>query len=385
MSLSDLLHGTVGLEIRAAWPEAVLNACMEHGIVLRRVVRRDACTFQVEIDEHDLKGARELVQTQQGETEILAVRGGKHARKWFQRRAILFFSLLTVVLFLIWSNLHIWEIDVYGCEDLTRGQVLRALEESGVSVGCYWPRLSVESVRSHMLLRMPDLAWMTVNVSGSHATVWVVERLQKPTIYDADDAADVVASVSGILRELTVLNGHPLVSRGNAVEKGDTLVTGAMDSLSHPTRYVRAEARAMADTWYEWTAMEPPGKKHNAAKKYIPGTVALQFGKKRVNLFGRSRKELDGYDKIVHEYTVGVNGLFRFPVSLIREEFRSDMPLAAEPVSTGERLRNLLAEQIDGEILQSRVSVLEKDGFCYTTLRAHCLENIAQTAEIDQP
>ena len=63
----------------------------------------------------------------------------------------------------------------------------------------------------------------------------------------------------------------------------------------------------------------------------------------------------------------------------------------AEDVMLAEKTINTLltlaakGEQIDGEILQSRVSVLEKDGFCYTTLRAHCLENIAQTAEIDQP
>lgn len=385
MKLSDKLRGRVRAEIRAAFPEALLNNCAAYGVAVRNVLRKDACTLRLDVYEKDWETVRELASSLQAEATLLEREGGIRDRKQLRRRAVLLISLLCMGAMLLWSELHIWEIEVRGCETLTRGQVLRALEDSGVSAGTYWPALSADAVRSRMLLRLPRLAWMTVNVSGSRAVVWIVERSEKPEIYAESEAADVVAARPGILRDLTVLNGHPLVGRGSAVLRGETLVTGSLDSLSHPTRYVRAEARVLADTWYEWTAVEPEGREKESGEKSVPGCLALQFGKKRVNLLPGSRKVLDGYDKIVHEYTVGVEGLFAFPVTLIREEYRSGCDMGTQAPSAGERLRTALAERIEGEVLQARITAYGRDGWRYTTLRAHCLENIAQTAEIVPP
>ena len=384
MNLSERLRGKVRAELISAYPEALLNALAEHGIRTSRVERIDACTLRMDIYEKDWDTVRRLAEAIQGEAKSAERRGGSRDRKWLRRRAILLLSLLLVSMVLLWSELHIWKIEVHGCQKLTSGQVLRALDDCGVSTGSYWPDLSMDSVRSRMLLHFPELAWMTVNVSGSRALVWVAERTEKPEIYSESDAADIVASGTGILRELTVLNGRPLVSRGSAVVKGETLVTGSLDSLTHPTRRIRAAARVMADTWYEWTSVEPEEGENETGKKSKMGCLALKFGKKRINLLSRSRKELDGYDKIVHEYSVGIRGLFAFPVSLIREEYQSGEAPAQVP-SAGERLQRELAERIEGDILQVRLNTAVRDGWRYTTLRAHCLENIAQTAEITPP
>ena len=385
MRITDRLRGTVHAEICSAYPEAVINACAKSGIVLHHVERMDACTLRVIVFEKEWTHIQRMLPFLQAEASVLEMKGGSRQRAWIIRRAVLLFSLLCVGAMLVWSGLRIWEIEVRGCEKLTRGQVLRALEESGVTVGSFWPSLSPDAVRARMLLRIPELAWMTVNVSGSRAVVHVVERIEKPEIYTESAAADILASRSGILRKLTVLNGRPLVSEGNAVVKGDFLITGSMDSLSHPVRCVRSEACVMADTWYEWTAVEPEGAIKKGREKNVLGCLALRFGKKRVNLFVRSRKELDGYDKIVHEYIMGVKGLFSFPVALIREEYRCGERTEKQALSAGNRLRLLLSEQIEGEILQARFSTVCRDDCRYTTLRAHCLENIAQTAERDPP
>ena len=383
--LSDKLRGKIRIQIRAAWPEALLNACARRDIPIKNVERADACTLSMEIYEKDWETVRRLADSLQAKCTELARSGGSRDRKWMLRRAVLLCSLFFVGVLLLWSELHIWEIEVRGCEKLTRGEVLRALEDCGVSTGSFWPALSDDSVRGRMLLRLPELAWMTVNVSGSRAVVHVVERREKPRIYTESAAADVLAAKTGILRELTVLNGHPLVRTDSAVLEGEILVTGSMDSLSHPARTVRAEAIALADTWYQWNAVEPEGESKPDDDKRIQGVLALKFGRKRINLFSGSRKELDGYDKIVHEYTVGVKGLFALPLSLIREEYYRGAESGAGELAAGKRLQSMLAAQIDGEILQARVSAYRRDGCVYTTLRAHCFENIAQTTERDPP
>ena len=385
MGLSDIVRGVVRAELCAAFPESFLNACAGAGIRIRNLERTDACTLRFELCENDWEAVRRTAQMLQAECRVLEKSGGRSGRAWLRRRAVLFLSLLFAGALLLWSELHIWQIEVRGCEKLSCGQVLRALEDSGVGVGSYWPSISVDAVRGRMLLQLPELAWMTVNINGSRAVVSVVERKEKPEIYLESAAADVRASRTGILRELTVLNGHPLVQRGKAVVEGETLVTGSLDSLSHPTRCVRAEAQAMADTWYEWIAVDPDGVKKEGKNERAFGCLALQIGKKRANLLTGSRKELDGYDKIIKEYTVGIKGLFALPLTLIREEYRRGWSEETTELSAADRLRVSLAEQIEGEILQAHFSSAQRDGFRYTTMRAHCLENIAQTAEYDAP
>jgi hypothetical protein len=85
---------------------------------------------------------------------------------------------------------------------------------------------------------------------------------------------------------------------------------------------------------------------------------------------------------------LGIKGLLQLPVTLIREERRSLTPTGTELNREEEMEAGLLRrleEQIDGEILEMSFSAGYSDGLLVVTLRAHCLENIAQTVELSPP
>ena len=268
-----------------------------------------------------------------------------------------------------------------GCERLTEGQVLRALADCGVEQGSYWPALSVDLLRSRMLTEMPELSWMTLQISGSRATVVVMEREEKPEIYREADAADIVAAKTGVVRRLSVLNGRALVAEGDMVLEGETLVSGRMESLTNPPRQVRAQARVMADTWLEWTSVCPLEVRQKGEVKSRFSRFALKIGRMRINIYGNGKKTLDGYDKIVHEYNMGAEGLFALPLSLIREEYirYEDAAEKLQPErEMGAALLDALRERIDGELVSSSFTVSRGEDRVYVTLRAQCLENIAK-------
>ena len=387
MRIADSVRGLARVEIYCAFPERVVNACAQRGIVLRETERLNPCTLRASVRENELTRLLRLSEDCQAEVRLLYRRGGSRSLRFLLRRPGLAAAALLLTAGLIWSNLHIWQIDVQGNSALSRGEILRALEDCGVREGSYWPGLYVDRIRSEMLLKLPELGWMTVNVSGSRALVWVVERVEKPEIYAEQEAADIVARRTGIVTDTLVKNGHSLVKPGSAVLEGEVLVTGAMDSLSHPTRYVRASAEIRADTWYAWTALEPASCEQKTEIKRLRRRFALRVGKKRINLFSGSRKELDGYDKIVHEYNMGAEGLFSLPLSLTVEEYRlyERESREADPTEAEKRLLERLAGAAEGEILQSRLHSVRKGAWLYTGLRAHCRENIAETAEVAPP
>ena len=380
------IRGEAELELFGVFPEAVISRCGAEGITLRQVVSLDGQTLRCRVDERELERLRSIAARCQCEVRLLSLRGGSRYRAFLRRRLWLPAAAAAVLAALLLSSLFIWDVEVYGNCRLSRGRILRALADAGVESGCFWPALSTDLVRSRALAALPELAWLTVNVNGSRALVLVEEREEKPEIYRESSPCSLAAAHSGIVRRVSVLNGRALVQPGQAVQQGETLVVGRLDSLVGAERYVRARGEVWADTWYELTALRPRPERWKGAEAGRLYRLAVKIGKKRINFYAKSRKTLDGYDKIVHEYNLGVKGLFALPVSLVCETFTHRAgaeETAPDPKESYARLEEYLCSGLEGEIVGRAFACTEKDGLLCVMLRARCFENIAKISEAE--
>ena len=382
--LERRIKGWRRVEVCGAFPESVLNACAMHALELWELECAGDYVLRFSVYEGSMAELEEIVKKCMCELRVIDSAGGSRNRLFIKNHMWLFISAVLILALLCLSTLFIWDIDVYGCEELTEGEVLRTLADCGVDCGSYWPSLSTDLIRSDMLTRMPELAWMTVNVSGSRAAVLVYERQEKPEIYIESRGADIVAAGTGIIKRLSVLNGKPLTGIGESVVEGETLISGCMDSLSNEPRYVRAQGDVFARTWHELSAVCPAQAEykteHGAAKRRF----AIKFGKKRINFYFSSGNTVDGCDKIIHNYKLGVEGLFALPVTLIEEELRPYTAAESGFTQTAEisaRLLEYLEKTVTGEILTSSVTEAESGGLIVVTMRAACIENIAAVRE----
>ena len=377
----DWLLGLVRVEISGGFPEALMNRCAAAGLRLRGLERTDACTLRVSVSEAELAPLRALAEKSMCDLKLLSRRGGSRNLRFLRRRWWLGVLSLLLAGLLCCSSLFLWEIDVRG------GQVLRALDECGVAPGAFWPGLSADLVRSHMLTQLPEIGWMTVNVSGSRAVVLIAERKEKPPVYEEEQPADLIAARDGVIVRTEILNGMPLVQSGQAVLAGETLVSGRVESTVNGIRELRSLGKIWADTRTELTAVSPEQMRQKGRPLGRKRRFALKIGKMRINFYPGSGKLLDGYDKIVHEYNVGVKDLFALPLTVICEEQirREDgKSLTVPKEELQQRLHAVLEEQVRGEIRGETFSCRRADGLLYVTVSAQCLENIAETAERDR-
>ena len=378
-----LFRGELRVRFRGGDPARFLNACAEAGVELREIESAQeglyACLF-----EEERTRAEKIALLCSGELETLALRGGSRERGMLRRRARLAVFACLCALALSLSSLFIWDFEVTGNDRLSRTEILRALADCGVGEGCFWPAGDAEAIRSKMLLRLPELAWMSLNVRGSRASVVVLERRDAPEIYREDAPADLIAARGGVIAELSVENGRALASRGQTVTEGETLVSGTLESLAAPPRRVRARGSVTADTWPERTVVLCPAAREKSRKKGFRMILGLRVGKHRVKLLPNSRKELDECDRIVKEDQIGVKGLFTFPLRLIAEVYRpfeTQGDYRPDPSAFEPRALAALGEETDGEVLSCEFT--RGDGFLL--LRAHCREEIALTKETENP
>lgn len=383
LHLWESMRGWAVAELRGAEPEKLLDRCRREGLRLGKTERLDGYTLRVRLEQEELPRLRQLAEGCGFALELRSLRGGRAARRRLLRRRWLLLGLVLAGLLLCASRFFIWQIRVLGCERLSQGQVLRALAACGVEPGSFGPGIRQDLVRSRMLTELPELEWMTVNIADSRATVLVRER--REAAMTPGQPADILAARSGIIRSMTVLEGHALAGPGDAVLEGDKLVSGRMESLSQGTRLLRASAEIRAETWRELIAVCPRETLRLARRERDGRRFGLALGKNLLQIGKFPRKGLDECGKIVHEYTVGVEGLFALPLRLRVEEQWTGAPIGAVLDRTEEMKRNLLRRlenETDGEVLDYSFSVGRQGELLVVTLRAHCLENIAMTAEL---
>ena len=377
-------RGSVLCEIRGAAPLRCLNALGEAGIEAKRAERADEFTLRLTLDERDYSQAAAIAARSQCELARISSRGGALLARRLRRRIALLTAAVVCFALLAAGSLFVWEIDISGCESVTEGEVRRALASAGVAEGSFWPAWDADAVKNHLLLEIPELAWAGVSVSGSRAEVRVRERIERPELASDGAPGSITAAASGIIERMEVYEGAPAVSVGDAVAAGETLVSGEMASAVGDTRYVRARAAVTARTYVELTACAPL-KYGRLLEADTHSRWSLIIGSGRVNFFRGSSQTPPGCGKIIEEYPLAWEGVFRLPVTLVRETVTEYAAEEAEedPALLEQRLAEALQSRLErrlegrGEALSVHFTARESGGALYVTLRAECREDIA--------
>ncbi len=220
VNMDSLLPGRAAAEISGVSAECFLNICPAMGVDILSARRVDEFTLLVELPACQLPLAENAARRSLCRVRVLRQGFGKKAARLLRRRALVFCLCACLLGLLFWSKFYIWEIQVSGNETVPTGEILSVLAACGVKGGAFWPELSSESVRSLVLEDMPELAWISVNMSGSLARVEVVERVSPPEMLYKGTATDLVAEKDGFVLSVSAPVGTALVSRGSAVSAG---------------------------------------------------------------------------------------------------------------------------------------------------------------------
>lgn len=383
--LSEILRGSVRVEVSGAAPQRLLNAMSEADMPFWDAVPQDAFTIRLGLYSRDLRDAKALASRCQCELKLLRESGAPVVKRRLRRRVALLVTAVCCFALLAASSLFVWDIRVEGNEQVSTGEILRALAGCGVEPGAFWPGWSSDEIRNSVILDIPELAWLGVSVDSSRAVIRVRERTEAPELVNSEGMGSVTARTTGIIDSMRVYQGAPLVAVGDAVVAGETLVSGEMPSEVGDTRYVRASAEIKARTWYEMSASAP--LEYSGLEQSDSRTRwALVIGDKRINFYLGSSQTPADCGKIITEYPLAWEGVFTLPVTLVREQtLEYDSAAAAEDEEElSGRLEAVLRSTLErelsgrGEILDAQFTSSASDGRLVVTMRAECMEDIAE-------
>lgn len=378
--------------VSGAMPESLLNACAAAGIEIISAESVDEFTLRLTVPYRRLRQVRSLAQkcmcTLSAESDAGAAAFGKKLR----HRLTVFVLAVCVLGLAFVSRAYIWEIEVTGNETVSTGEILDALEQCGVGLGSFWPDFTSDSIRSEVIARIPELAWLTVNVHGSRAEVIVRERIKKPEMIDNDEPFDIFAKKEGFIVDVRALAGSAQVQRGQAVSRGQLLISGAVEDITGGVRGVHAYGEVTARTYYEISAVYPAVEERKSYTGHQKDRWALVIGGKRINFYENSSISQADCDKIYTEYKMEIKGLFSLPVSLVRERsvFYERESVSADAyrqrlLLEQELHRRLLEETDGGKIIYESFSHSQSGDIISVCLRAECEESIGISVRRQTP
>ena len=384
----NYLRGQVLVRVESAFPERVLNLCAARDLAFWDLQWESETAFTCRLSRADFRELRRAAGKLECSVTPLRRSGAPYTLRRLLSRPALAAGAVAVGLWLVLGSFFIWEFTIEGNETLPDEVILRALEEQGVGIGSFGLSLDGEDLRNRILLELPELVWLTVNVSGCRASVQVRERVPVPETVDRKALSNLVARRAGLVLEIHAFSGVKCVVEGMSVEEGQILISGVEDTENFGARTTAGLGEVKGRTWHTLTAKLPL----TVQKKVYTGEktgYSLIFGKKRVKFFGNSSIEGRNYDKITKRMKLSFLGV-PLPVTVEQEkwQFFETQPAAADPAALEELGRAVLEDRLHrevepyGTVSSSLCTAKARSGTLEVTLRAECEESIGELAPI---
>ena len=392
MSIALFLSGSCTVSVPAVHRTVAMNLCMQMGLQYTHFTWCEDGSVRFSCLASSARRFLAACRACDIEVEILAYRGLPKMAMQLGKRAGLVVGAALAIALVVLSGLFVWDVQVSGNETLTEGDVIEELRACGFGVGSYLPTLRVREIENRVLMASEKIGWLSINTEGTVARVQVIEHIAGET--DREDTslkpANLVAAQDGQIEYLELYRGNVVVTTGQAVKKGELLVSGLYDSKMGSFRYTRAAGRVMARTERILTVEIPFLFEEKVYDTPYLQQIELCFFNFSHIFFKNSGNLNTLCDIIKYNTSLRSLGQNRLPVSLSSEEvhpyhFEQRERTAEEALELcyAELSRQLSSLSGEVQLLQKEIVTEVGENSVTIVCTLTCIENIALLQEFE--
>lgn len=380
--------GYVVFTFSGGFTDGFINRCYAEKINIKNIISENG-TVTARCSINAYKRLHKIALRSGGKVKIVKKHGLPFILHPLKGRWGIFCGMLFFVIFVSFMSGFIWNITVVGNNTLETSKIVDYLAQNGFKTGVRWSDTDKENLEFSVMADFDDIAWISINRFGCLAQVEIRETTPKPQIENNNIITNVTADKDGVIVKVTALGGWPAVKAGDAVTKGDLLISGVYEAseTENPQKnhYARAHGNVIAKTDYEITVNIP---REQSEKVY---TSEKQY--KTLYIFGAEiplyidKKEENTVSEFEKRYLV-LND-FRLPIGIYTETRRtykdtkrsisdSELLEAAKKELAAREKEELKGCQIIGKDESNEIT---QDGIVYTADYS-LLEDIGSEHEI---
>ena len=245
MKIIRFFKGYITLKISGSMPERFVNVLTQSGVRVWGVKSIGGNVF-CRTSAGNFKYIKKLVRHKSVKVHITEKFGlpfilNRHKN----RRGLFAGAVLFVAVFKILSS-FVWNIDYYGFENMSIWRAKDVMREVGVYEGVYNKFDSLSEVQNKALIAFEDVSWITVNADGTSGEVNISETVKADI--EEDKPCNIVADCDAQIIRVDAQKGMPVVKAGDAVAKGNLLISGFIETPLGSTVMGTAQGAVIAKT-----------------------------------------------------------------------------------------------------------------------------------------
>lgn len=376
--------------VKPEYGAALLDICLRYSIAYANFACNTEGEISFLVSAYTAKKLRRLCE-EEGIKAVFSHMKGIPSFFWrYRRRVGLAVGMLFAIAMLFFSSRFVWDIRVTGNTDMTETQVREELRACGFGIGSYIPNFHASELENRVLLASDRIAWISVYLDGTVATVQIIERVEAPPEEDLSHPANLIAACDGQIETLELYRGNCIVKKGQAVKKGELLVSGVYDSNTVGYRYTRAAGHVFARTERNFTVEIPLSVEEKSYQSEKCTEIVLNFFDFSIKIFKNTGNTDMTCDIIKEEKGLELFGIHALPIcfTITKQLAYTQVPVTR----THEQAIELAYLQLNREMasLSNNVQLLSKTVSTQITPTSlilectlSCIEDIAVQTEFD--
>lgn len=316
VNLIRFIRGSITCIAKGRFTERLINILNKKGFSYWNIIPVDGgISFSIYANEYN--NLRLNLRGTGIKTSVKRKSGLPFLMKRYSNRKGLALGLVLFIALMILFSKFIWVTTVSGNEKVETTKIISVLKDNGLYSGAYANSIDNKFLERKVIETIPDIRWISVNITGCKAEVEVKESYKIPKILDENDVCDIKASRDAIVLEDNVTGGTGMVKKGSAVMKGQLLISGMITGAKGDRHFVKARGKIIGRTTYNKTYALPK-------RKIISALTGEKMDRSRVNFLwfsfplSYSYIPFDNYKVLKKTENLNVNNTL-LPVSVTRE------------------------------------------------------------------
>lgn len=361
MRIEGKFEGAVDLKVTSAYPPDTLQRIQKTGICVYDVNMKDSFTLCFSAHRRDVDQIMRLCEKKGERVDVEGASGYIYSIRSTLRRPV-FLAAIALWLFLaLWLPTRVLFVQVSGNTSLPDAYIIECAADCGIRMGTSTKSVRSEQVKNALLSKIPLLDWAGVNTSGCIATVSVKEKATSQPSDEDVYISDLCSSQDAIVKEVTVRSGTKLCNVGQAVKKGQPLISCYVDD-GQILRFTGALGEVYGNTQRQLTSVTALNVCQRTDVLEEKTNFYLIIGKNTIN-FSKDSGILDATcDKMYTIRQLSLPGGFTLPIAIVTEHittFATETIILSESDCSwlSEYAENYLADDlVAGSIFSARTA-----------------------------
>ncbi|AFQ45824.1 sporulation protein YqfD [Desulfosporosinus meridiei] len=293
-----------------------VNQVSKEGIILYHTQKSER-GMRAQIKLADFRRLRRPARRTHTRVHIVAKYGWPFvAARWWRRKGLLIGIVIIASVLTILSQL-VLSISVTGNKNLVAADVIERAEKLGLRTWVYSKDLDLNGIAKSLQEQLPDAAWIGIERQGTSIQIRVSEKT-RPSI--PDEVGNLVASRAGIVKEIMVIDGTPLIHEGETVRAGQVLikspqVNNMSSAKNAPVSVARGFVRARV--WYSAEGQIPLVEDKVEESGRVAKGRGIKIGSRVIMLTAQSSPFEQSREEVITQ-SIKLWRNWRFPVEGIR-------------------------------------------------------------------